>query len=140
MNLDRNLQWESFENINLCDPFFDGLKASYQEFSDWFRRKAKDKALIMKDEFGRIQGFMYLKEENEAINDVTPPMPFDRYLKIGTFKINGHGTKLGERFVKKAFDFSIARGIKKIYVTVFSEHENLIDLLARYGFKKSAEK
>nr|VFK40135.1 MAG: hypothetical protein BECKSD772F_GA0070984_10549 [Candidatus Kentron sp. SD]VFK45462.1 MAG: hypothetical protein BECKSD772E_GA0070983_10549 [Candidatus Kentron sp. SD] len=140
MNLDRNLQWESFENINLDDPFFDGLKAGYQEFSDWFHRKAKDKALIMKDEFGGIQGFMYLKEKNEAINDVTPPMPFDRYLKIGTFKINAHGTKLGERFVKKAFDFAIARGIKKIYVTVFSEHENLIDLLARYGFKKSAEK
>nr|VFK15550.1 MAG: hypothetical protein BECKLFY1418C_GA0070996_10169 [Candidatus Kentron sp. LFY] len=140
MNLDRNLQWEFFENINPDDSFFNGLKISYKEFSDWFYRKAKDKALIIEDEFERIQGFMYLKEENEAINDVTPPMPLDRYLKIGTFKINAHGTKLGERFIKKAFDFSIARGIKKLYVTIFPEHETLINLFVRYGFKKAAEK
>nr|VFK39259.1 MAG: hypothetical protein BECKTC1821E_GA0114239_100462 [Candidatus Kentron sp. TC] len=140
MNPDRNLQWESFENIDLGDPFFDGLKASYSEFSDWFHRKAKDRALVMKDESGKIQGFMYLKEENEAIDDVNPPMPFDRYLKIGTFKINAHGTKLGERFIKKAFDFSIAMEIKKLYVTIFPDHKTLIDLLIRYGFKKVGQK
>jgi len=140
MNIDANLQLERFADINLNDPFFDTLKAGYQEFSSWFQRKAEEKAFVMKDEFGMIQGFVYLKEENEAINDVIPPLPMDRYLKIGTFKINAHGTKLGERFIKKAFDFATDREIKKLYVTVFSEHEGLINLFLRYGFKKIAEK
>ena len=140
MSIDANLQLERFADINLDDQFFDTLKEGYQEFSDWFKRKAEEKAFIMKDEHGLIQGFVYLKEENEGIEDVTPPLPIDRYLKIGTFKINAHGTKLGERFIKKAFDYAIAKEIKKLYVTVFSEHQGLIQLFARYGFNKVADK
>jgi DNA-binding phage protein len=69
-----------------------------------------------------IQAFLYLKEENEEISDVSPVLPNDRYLKIGTFKINAHGTKLGERLIKKAFDYALDKKIKKIYLTVFPEH------------------
>lgn len=140
MNIDTNLQLENFSNINLEDPFFDSLKSNYQEFSNWFKRKSEEKAFVIKDEAGMIQGFVYLKEENEAITDVTPSLPSDRYLKIGTFKINAHGTKLGERFIKKAFDLAVAGKIKKLYVTVFSEHNALMNLFLRYGFKKVAEK
>jgi len=140
MNFDANLQLERFMDINLDDPFFDSLKDSYKEFSEWFKKKAHEKAFIMKDKQGNIQGFVYLKEEHEAINDVTPPLPFDKYLKIGTFKINAHGTKLGERFIKKAFDFALEKDIRKLYVTVFSEHQGLIDIFSLYGFNKVSEK
>lgn len=140
MNVSANLQLKKFKDINLDDPFFDSLKDGYREFPDWFKKKAEDKAFVIKDELGLLQGFAYLKEENEAINDVTPPLPKDRYIKIGTFKINAHGTKLGERFIKKAFDFAIDSGIKKLYVTVFSEHAALINLFERFGFKKVANK
>lgn len=140
MNIDANLQLERFADINLDDPFFDTLKEGYKEFSEWFQKKAEEKAFVMKDEQGFIQGFVYLKEENEEIDDVTPPLQYDKYLKIGTFKINAHGTKLGERFIKKAFDYAIAKHIRKLYVTVFSEHEGLINLFCRYGFNKVAEK
>ncbi|MCI5168693.1 MAG: GNAT family N-acetyltransferase [Candidatus Electrothrix sp. GM3_4] len=140
MNIEANLQLKRFSDVNLNDSFFDSLREGYQEFSQWFEKKAEETAYVMQDEQGNIQGFVYLKEENERIEDVEPPLPHDRYLKIGTFKINAHGTKLGERFVKKAFDYSIANGIKKIYVTVFSEHKPLINLFLRYGFKKVAKK
>ena len=83
---------------------------------------------------------MYLKEEHEAISDVTPSLPFDKYLKIGTFKINAHDTKLGERFIKKAFDIAIDNNIRKLYVTIFPKHEGLIKLFLRYGFKKVSKK
>ncbi len=140
MDLESNLQLERFADINLEDPFFDTLKAGYQEFSDWFKKKAEEKAFVMKDEAGFIQGFVYLKEEEEEITDVSPHLPFDRYLKIGTFKINAHGTKLGERFIKKAFDHALEKKIRKLYVTIFSEHGALIDLFCRYGFKIVAAK
>lgn len=140
MNIDANLQLKKFRDINIDDPFFDSLKEGYAEFNDWFKRKADEQAFVIKDESGLLQGFVYLKEENEKINDVSPPLPQDRYLKIGTFKINAHGTKLGERFIKKAFDYAIFNNIKKLYVTAFPEHESLISLFERFGFKNVANK
>lgn len=140
MNFDTSLQYKKFKNISLDDPFFDDLKRNYQEFSNWFGRKAEEEAFVIEDDQGFLQGFVYLKEENEGIDDVIPPLPADRYLKIGTFKINAHGTKLGERFIKKAFDFAVSSGIKKLYVTVFSEHAPLISLFERFGFNIVAEK
>jgi RimJ/RimL family protein N-acetyltransferase len=140
MNIDNNLQLQRFADIDLNDPFFDSLKEGYKEFCEWFHKKAEEKAFIIKDDDGFLQGFVYLKEEHDQILDVTPPLPNDRYLKIGTFKINAHGTKLGERFVKKAFDYAVEKGIKKLYVTVFPEHSGLINLLNTYGFNKVAEK
>ncbi|MGJ0484715.1 MAG: N-acetyltransferase family protein [Methylomicrobium sp.] len=140
MNTDFNLQLKKFKDINLNDHFFDSLKEGYVEFTEWFHRKADEQAYVIIDEYGFIQGFVYLKEEKESINDIAPPLPKDRYLKIGNFKINGHGAKLGERFIKKAFDHAIINGIKKLYVTVFSHHTGLISLFERYGFKVVANK
>lgn len=140
MNLNVNLQYKKFSELNLDDPFFDSLKAAYEEFRDWFRRKSEERAYVMIDGDGLIQAFLYLKEENEAITDVEPNLPHDRYLKLGTFKINAHGTKLGERFLKKAFDHAVANNINKLYVTVFSEHQSLIQLLERFGFQHVANK
>lgn len=140
MNPIASLQYKKFSELNLDDPFFDSLKAAYEEFSHWFHRKREEKAYVMIDEEGLIQAFLYLKEENEAITDIEPNLPHDRYLKLGTFKINAHGTKLGERFLKKAFDHAVASNIRKLYVTVFSEHQGLIQLLERFGFQHVADK
>ncbi|MGS0943695.1 N-acetyltransferase family protein (plasmid) [Pseudomonas luteola] len=126
---------KKFKDINLDDPFFDSLKASYKEFSDWFKRKAEDSTYIFENENGTIDGFLYLKVENGPISDVTPPLPSARRLKVGTLKINAHGTKMGERFVKKIIDHAVHEDIDEIYVTVFAEHDGLIRLLSKYGFE-----
>lgn len=130
-----NLTFQKFRTINLSDPFFDSLKNDYVEFSDWFARKAEDSAYVFSDDQGFINGFLYLKIEEEAVTDVVPPLPAARRVKVGTLKINAHGTKLGERFVKKIFDHAIHENINEIYVTVFNTHAPLIMLLERYGFE-----
>ena len=140
MELSNNISYVRFGELSLNDPFFDSLKQGYSEFPEWFARKSNEHAYVIFDAFNFLQGFVYLKEENEAITDVEPQLQHDRYLKIGTFKINAHGTKLGERFIKKAFDHAIALNIKKIYVTVFSEHHPLIQLFQRFGFYHVASK
>ena len=61
-------------------------------------------------------------------------LPARRRLKIGTFKIDAHGTKLGERFVKKIIDNATENGINEIYVTAFARHIGLITLLSTFGF------
>lgn len=130
-----------FKNINLEDPFFDSLKQDYKEFKDWFNKKAhqNESAFVFYID-QKIDGFMYLKVEEEELNDVTPNKPCKRRLKVGTLKINAHGTKLGERFIKKALDYLIYCNLDEIYLTVFDHHEGLIRLIEKYGFVKEVTK
>jgi L-amino acid N-acyltransferase YncA len=130
----------TFKDVDLADKFFDSLKAGYKEFGDWFKKKAAEPVYISKDELGELHGFLYLKLEDEEITDVVPNLPKARWLKVGTLKIEAHGTKLGERFVKKIFDTAIKLKADGIYVTVFEKHAGLIRLFRRYGFQDHSTK
>lgn len=131
---------KKFKSVNLSDPFFTSLIEDYKEFSQWFAKKAEDNAYIFEDERGTINGFLYLKPEAGPMNDVVPALPNKNRLKVGTMKINAHGTKLGERFIKKIFDHALHNKVSEIYVTVFPTHAALISLFTKYGFSKAAEK
>ena len=134
-----NLDYLRFRDIDPADPFFDSLKADYAEFPAWFARKADERAYVFTGP-GGIDGFLYLKREDGALDDVAPPLPPAPRLKVGTLKINAHGTRLGERFVKKIFDHALHEGVAEIYVTVFAKHARLVELFERYGFTRRAEK
>jgi hypothetical protein len=67
-------------------------------------------------------------------------LPPANRLKVGTLKIIAHGTKLGERILKKVFDHAIDSNADQIYVTVFKNHTSLLRLLKRYGFVESGAK
>ena len=131
---------KKFRNIDLQDAFFVSLLNDYKEFSDWFARKANDTAYVFEDDAGKVNGFLYLKTEEEAIEDATPQLPAKRRIKVGTMKINARGTKLGERFLKKIFDHALHNNVDEIYVTIFPHHDVLIGLFQKYGFSKVAEK
>ncbi len=133
------LQKRRFRDVNLNSPFFDSLKADYGEFEEWFLKKAENKCLVFENE-GEIQGFLYLKEEDDPLNDVTPPQPSRKRLKVGTFKIDAHGTKLGERFMKKIFDMAIEWQVEELYVTIFPKHKGLVSLFEEVGFVKIGTK
>ncbi|MGV7197652.1 N-acetyltransferase [Xanthomonas axonopodis] len=134
------LQLKQFKMIELADPFFDSLKAGYAEFPIWFQRKAEDWAYVFYGDLGTVEGFLYLKIESDAVEDTAPPLPPARRVKVGTFKVNPHGTRLGERFVKKLFDHALHVDAAEIYVTAFPEHTALLALFARYGFEHRANK
>ena len=106
---------EVFPINDLNSSFFDSLRSDYNGFDDWFKRKAKEKeeAYIQRDENGEVQAFLYLKIENEELKDVEPHLEAMRRLKIGTFKIEAHCTKLGERFFKKIFDHAINEEVNR---------------------------
>lgn len=129
------IQFIPFADINLDDPFFDSLKTDYTEFDNWFNKKCSSgaKAFILKQN-DCIEAFLYMKSENEEITDVIPPLPAKKRIKLGTMKINPHGTRLGERFIKKALDYAIQFNIEELYVTVFSKHVALVNLFNKYGF------
>ncbi|MCT4594627.1 MAG: GNAT family N-acetyltransferase [Anaeromicrobium sp.] len=134
-----SFSYEKFKDIDLNDSFFDSLKSDYKEFTDWFNRKSEEYAYIQTID-NNVEGFLYLKIEEGPILDVDPNIICNKAVKIGTMKINPHGTRLGERFIKKALDFAIGNSIETIYVTVFGKHKALIKMYKRYGFEEYADK
>lgn len=123
-----------FKNLDINDIFFDSLKADYIGFEDWFKRKANEDTYILKDDTDKLQAFLYMKIENDIDMEIKPILKEERILKVGTFKINAHGTKLGERFIKLIVDRMIREKIRKAYVTIYEKQQPLIELLKTYGF------
>lgn len=137
----RQLKLTRFRELSISDSFFDSLKRGYpNSFEQWFVRKADEELYVVIDDLKRLSGMIYLKEELGAIEDVAPKLPDGRWLKVGTLKIEGRGTKLGERVLKKILDTAIGAGMSGIYMTVFDVHADLIQLFERYGFSKHSTK
>lgn len=136
----RQLRLTKFRDLLLSDSFFDSLKSGYVDFADWFARNADADVYVVEDDAAVLSGMIYLKPEQGAVTDVTPPLADLKWLKVGTLKIEGRGTKLGERVLKKIFDTAIDENMDGIYVTIFDVHEDLIRLFERYGFQRVGTK
>lgn len=139
--MSRQLRLTKFRELSIADPFFDSLKASYPTtFEDWFVKKAGEDVYVVVEGSKHLSGMIYLKGESGPVDDVSPALPSGNWLKVGTLKVEGRGTKLGERILKKILDTAIAGGMTGIYVTVFELHSDLIRLFEKYGFSKHATK
>lgn len=136
-----------FADIDLNSSFFDTLREDYEgvAFDNWFKKKArsKEKAYIFKNESGLLQGFLYLKDEYKDEPDyleVMPPLTPKHRLKVGTFKIEQTGFRLGERFLKIIFDNARSRNVDEIYVTLFEDKREEVKrlklLMEEWGFRK----
>lgn len=134
------VSYDAISSVSLSDAFFDSLRADYPDFDEWLRRKAGEPAYVARRDDGGLDGFLYLKLEDGPVSDVHPSLPAAKRLKVGTLKVNPHGTRLGERLLKKVFDHAIEHDVDEVYVTVFPKHAKLIELFARYGFTKVATK
>lgn len=136
-----NVRKTTFENVDVNDPFFDGLKEDYSDFSGWFRRKRDEEVYITYDKNGhQILSFLYLKIEfeDEDYSDISPVFEKKKRLKIGTFKVTSNGFRLGERFMKIVFDHALRNHVQEIYVTLYNkriEQHRLVNLLGIWGFR-----
>lgn len=138
-----NMSHKTFSEININDDFFQSLKDDYPGFEEWFHRKSDQDAFVQYDG-NNVVGFLYLKVEKSEVNDVRPLIREDKILKVGTFKIDAHGTKLGEQFLKVIADYAINEDVDVCYVTIYPKHSKLIQLVEQFGFeyygKKGPEK
>lgn len=123
--------------LNLEDSFFDSLREAYghETFNNWLIKKREDDAYILSDN-GKLLGFLYLKDESEETTSINPYFECKRRLKIGTFKIEAHGTVLGQRFLSIVLRKMISEGHDFTYVTLFENQKGLIQLFKKFGFKQ----
>lgn len=131
--------------IDLSNSFFNTLREDYggRDFDNWFKKKAaqEEKAYVFENDNG-LQGFLYLKIEGleENYSDINPIFSPKKRLKVGTFKVNSSGIRLGERFIRIIFDNAIKFHVDEVYVTLFeNKRENVIalkKLMEQWGFQK----
>lgn len=139
--METNLKYMSFSEIDLQDKFFDSLRRDYPGFNTWYQNKASEGEKAYVNYINKsLEGFLYLKNDGSCVDDVNPVLSGERILKIGTFKINPHKTRLGERFVKVALDHALKENYELCYVTIFDKHEKLIELFIKYGFEREGNK
>lgn len=142
-----SVKLKRFGELNINDPFFDSLREDYEgiKFNNWFIRKNSENSYVFQDKSG-LQGFLYLKieYEDENYSDINPIMPPKKRLKVGTFKVNSTGLRLGERFLKIIFDNAKRNKVDEIYVTLFENKRQevlrLRDLMVEWGFCKHGMK
>ena len=130
-----NIIHKTFKEIDLQDSFFQSLREDYAGFDDWFRKKRNQDAFVQYDENQKIIGFLYLKIEEQIVEDVEPSIIADKILKVGTFKIDAHGTKMGEQFVKIIMDYAANEKVDVCYVTIYEKYKTLTNLVKQFGFE-----
>lgn len=138
--MNENIKHLRFADVDLSDEFFDTLKRDYPAFEKWFRDHSNRDAYVLYDAGGKVQGFLHLKLEYGIVEDVRPKIEEVKILKVATFKVDAHGTKMGEQFVKIIMDNAISENVDLCYVTIFPKHETLIKLIQKFGFEEYGEK
>ena len=66
---------------------------------------------------------------------MSPIIEANNVLKVGTFKVNAHGTKMGERFIKIILDNAVRTNSEICYVTILPKQKSLISLMETFGFR-----
>jgi len=129
-----------FGQIDINAEFFDTFRSDYggAVFDRWFARKADETVYVCYEGTTPV-AFLYLKVEGpeENYGDIEPRFLPLRRLKIGTFKVEVNGFKLGERFLKIIFDNALRQAVDEIYVTMFQNtggQQRLARLLQDFGF------
>lgn len=142
------VELKRFDEVDINSSFFDTLREDYEgkRFDDWFKKKGNEKAYVFEDNDEKIKGFLYLKieEENENYFDIEPILSPKRRLKVGTFKIERTGFRLGERFLKIIFENAIKWNVDEAYVTLFEDKRQevcaLKGIMEQWGFVKHGYK
>lgn len=138
--MNENIKHQRFAEVDLSDVFFDTLKSDYPEFERWFQKHLDRDAYVLYNDRGMIQGFLHLKNEYDVVDDVRPKIRASKILKVATFKVEAHGTKMGEQFIKVIMDCAVSENAELCYVTIFPKHRSLIKLVQSFGFEEYGEK
>lgn len=127
----------------LAEPFFDSLRAGYGGFNGWFRAKAMQgrRAWVYRDDAGRgISALcIYAVQTNEPINDSGEVLAGDS-LKLCTFKVGEsvRGRKIGELFLRAAFEYATAHRCSHIFLTANDARQTALKaLIEDFGFRHS---
>ncbi len=134
-----NLQKVKLHKLNIKDTFFNSLRKDYTGFDNWFIDKSAEgrEAYIVKNDLENLDAILILKEEKDEIVTNDGRALIGNSLKISTFKVGEEvrGQKIGELFLKSAFEYARINNLDYIYLTIHPEKHNLLqNLCFDFGF------
>ena len=121
-------------NLNTTDPIFTSFRADYDGFDAWLARCQRDQRLTWLVEMnGQHAALAIVKEEKNPTEVIG-----GKTLKICSFKVSDEfrGFRFGELILKAIFAYAESNQYVATFVTVLPKYDDLIDLLADFGFMK----
>lgn len=132
------IQLSNVHNFNVNNGFFDSIRASYDNFNDWFKKiSLEQRECWFVGNTAQIGAMVIFKvEENETVTN-NGHLLKGRALKLCTFKVEAEsrGRKIGERLLYTAFRYAADRKIDWVYLTLDASHHQLETLCQDFGFK-----
>jgi len=126
-------------SLNINDPFFDTLREDY-DFDKWFIEtccREGRRAWTYFDGSDHPRALcIYKEEQSPIVSDDNIALP-GKVLKLCTFKVGEEvrGRKIGELFLKAAFQYATNNHLEYIYLTMKHRRQPYLqDMIEEYGF------
>ncbi|MGI5819539.1 MAG: GNAT family N-acetyltransferase [Armatimonadota bacterium] len=123
--------------LNEQDPILESLREDYGAFTfdEWLtkaKREHRQTWVIPARDADAYAGVCIVNEERDQRFADT------KTLKICTFKISEEhsGLAYGELLLRTVFEYAHQNDYRRLYVTVFPKHEDLIYFLEQFGFSR----
>lgn len=129
------IEEKQLKSLDINDSFFDSLKSEYKDFNIWFNNHLDRKAYVTYQN-NKITSILVLKMEDnlEIYNNFTKEFKPSKRLKICTLKVTDKYKRLGTKYLEIALSESINNNVDEIYITLYTNHKDLINLLEKNNY------
>ena len=129
------IEEKQLKDLDINDTFFDSLKRDYKDFIIWFNNHLNRKVYVTYQN-NKITSLLVLKieDELEIYNNFTKEFKPYKRLKICTLKVIDKYKRLGTKYLEIAFNEAINNNVNEIYITLYTNHKDLINLLERNNY------
>lgn len=126
---------KQLKDLDINDRFFDSLKNEYKDFIIWFNNHLDRKAYITFQD-NKITSILILKieEKSEDYNDFNKEFKPSKRLKICTLKVDVKFKNIGTKYIELAYSEAIKNNVNEIYITLYTNHKDLINLLEKNNY------
>lgn len=126
---------KQLKDLDINDRFFDSLKNEYKDFIIWFNNHLDRKAYITFQD-NKITSILILKIEDKSENykDFKKGFKPSKRLKICTLKVDVKFKNIGTKYLELAYSEALKNNVNEIYITLYSNHEDLINLLEKNNY------
>ena len=134
------IEEKQLKDLDINDTFFDSLKSDYKDFIIWFNNHLDRKAYVTYQN-NKITSILVLKMEDniEIYNNFTKEFKPSKRLKICTLKVIDKYKRLGTKYLEIALSEAINNNVNEIYITLYTNHKDLINLLEKNNYKHYCE-
>ncbi len=126
-------------SLNEADPIFDELRSKYPDFDGWLKKCKREhrQTWVIAPSESKLAAICIIKKETPEEYGLT-----GKVMKVCLFKVSPDfaGYRFGELLLKAVFTHAHENSYDGLFVTTFSEQQQLIRMFNDFGFIEISEK